>query len=151
MVVRSLTWPGAFTLYCNGQMKSIYVGEGTKYEELRPFPLMPPVLILDPTEYGEFVLPEVKVLTPEEIKAKISACYDELWDKLDADKAGHLGAEALKKLAGELKAKINDKEEAMEVNEEAFDAALEPVAKDEDGNVTKVAAKAFLMANVEKL
>ena len=68
VVLRSLIWPGSFTLYQNGKQTTIYVGDGNKFsDKMRPFPLSPPVLNTDPAEYGEFVLPEVKELSPEEL------------------------------------------------------------------------------------
>lgn len=121
VVVRSLLWPGSFTFYQNGKQTTIYVGTGLKFtEKVNPFPLSPPMLTSDPEEYGEFVLPEVKVLTPEELKAEIMKHYDECWSKQEADENGNLGEDELKKVAADVKAKMNEKEED-EINEEAFD------------------------------
>ena len=48
------------------------MGDALKFtDKVRPFPLSPPVLNMDPAEYDEFVLPEIKVLSPEEIAEKI--------------------------------------------------------------------------------
>jgi len=118
---------------------------------MRPFPLSPPKLNLDPEEYGEFVLPEVKEVSPEELQAQIEAAFDECWGGVDADGAGNLGADDVKKVAGEVKAKVNGAEEAAEINEEAFDEAFGEVAKNEEGNAEKDAVKAFLVANFAKL
>jgi hypothetical protein len=34
-------------------------------------------------EYGEYVLPEIKVMSPEEIRAKIENNFNDCWVKLD--------------------------------------------------------------------
>ena len=147
VVVRSLTWPGAFTLYSNGQQKSIYVGSGIKFtDKLRPFPLSPPVLNLDPTEYGEFILPEVKVFTPEEVAAKVNECFDELWAKFDAQNEG-LGKDEFKLFCSELKAKLHEKEEPMDVVEEEFNAC----AGDIEDKITKDDAQALMIAKLGTL
>jgi len=68
------------------------VGNGVKFsDEVRPFPISPPVLNLDPEEYGEFVMPDVKEFTPEEIKKKVEECFDEIWAKYDADGSDVIG------------------------------------------------------------
>ena len=150
VVVRSLIWPGAYTIYANRKLKSVYVGEGCKFsDELRPFPLAPPSLNVDPVEYGEFVLPVVKVITKEMIKEAFAKNYDNLWDTVHRGKDNGLTVETIKKLAGELKAKIHEKEDAMEVAEEAFDAAFENAEKDEDDKVAKAAAQTILIALFE--
>ena len=118
---------------------------------MRPFPLSPPTLNEDPSEYGEFVLPEVKEVSPEELQAQIETAFDECWAGIDTEGAGNLGTDDVKKLAGEVKAKVNGAEEAAEINEEAFDEAFGDVEKNEDGNVEKDACKAFLVANLSKL
>jgi len=121
VVVRSLTWPGSFTLYQNGKQTTIYVGDGAKFtDKLRPFPLSPPVLNEDPSEFGEFVLPEVKEVSPEELQAQIEAAFEESWGGIDSEGAGNLGVDDVKKIAAEIKAKMSAQEEA-EINEEAFD------------------------------
>ena len=151
-VIRSLVWPGAFTLYQNGKQTSIYVGDGSKFsDKLKPFPLSPPVLNMDPTEYGEFVLPEIKVLTAEEIYAKIDADFDEVWGKHDTDDAGFLGQDDIKKVAADIKAKVNGQEEAAEVNEEVVDSAFEKEEKNEDDKVAKDAVKNMMKAIFEQL
>lgn len=33
VVIRSLIWPGSFTLYQNGKQTNIYVGDGTKFSD----------------------------------------------------------------------------------------------------------------------
>jgi len=84
VVIRSLVWPGAFTLYQNGKQSSIYVGNGLKFsDKMSPFPQCPPVLNMDPAEYGEFVLPEIKVLSEEELLAEVENNFNECWDKYD--------------------------------------------------------------------
>jgi len=56
VVLRSLTWPGAVSIYNKGEITQIYVGSGLKLEDRsqsssQNFPLSPPVLNLDPEEY----------------------------------------------------------------------------------------------------
>lgn len=104
----------------------------------------------DPSEYGEFVLPEIKEVSPEEIQAQLEAAFEECWGGLDADGAGNLGTDDVKKLAAEVKAKMTGAEEA-EINEEAFDEAFGAVEKTEDGNTEKDKCKAFFIANFAKL
>ena len=111
------------------------MGEGIKFtDKLRPFPLTPPMLNMDPVEYGEFVLPEVKVFTPEEITAHVEGCFEELWGKLEADEEG-VSKDDFKAMAGEMKGRLYEKGEPMEINEEAFDAMCqeldEKIKKDE--------------------
>ena len=63
-----------------------------------------------------------------------------------------MGADDVKKLTGEVKAKISGSEEGpAEVNEEAFDEAFGEVEKNDDGNAEKEACKAFLVANIANL
>ena len=122
----------------------MYVGDGIKFtDKLRPFPLAPPVLNEDPGEYGEFVLPEVKVLTPEEIKQKVDESFDEAYGKVDGDGAGAISADDAKKVFAELKAKVNGQEEPAEVNEEAVDEILEGAEKNEDDKIAKEAVQAL--------
>ena len=60
-----------------------------------------------------------------------------------------MGIDDVKKLAGEVKAKINGVEESpAEINEEAFDEAFGEVEKNDEGNAEKEACKAFLVANI---
>jgi len=152
VVLRSLIWPGSFTLYQNGKQTTIYVGDGTKFsDKMRPFPLSPPVLNADPGEYGEVVLPEVKELSPEELQAQIDAAFDECWGGIDTEGAGNISADDVKKLAGEVKTKMAGAEEPVEINEEVFDEAFGDVEKNEEGNVGKEACKAFISANINKL
>jgi len=136
VVIRSLIWPGAFTLYQDGKQKSIYVGEGAKFcDKKRPFPLSPPILNLDPEEYGEFVLPEIKVFTPEDISAKVTECFEDLWAKADGEGEGAISKDDLKAMAGELKARLHGKDEPMEINEAEFKTAVtseEDTVKKED-------------------
>lgn len=51
IVVRSLQWPGAYSFYYNGQVYSIYLGSGHKYEQKTYFPVFPPMVKSDPEEY----------------------------------------------------------------------------------------------------
>ena len=112
--------------------KTIYVGEGNKFSDsMRPFPLSPPVLNLDPTEYGEFVLPEIKVLTAEEISTKLNECFDELFAKFDEDGEGAMPTDAVKALTSEVKGRINGNDGPMDLNEEGW-AAMEAKLPQED-------------------
>ena len=151
-VVRSLIWPGAFTLYQNGKQTAIYVGDGSKFsDKLKPFPLAPPQLNMDPVEYGEFVLPEIKVLTFEEIGQKIEADFDEIWGKHDTDDSGFLAEDDIKKLAADIKAKVNGKEEAEEVNEQAVAEAFGQAEKNEDDKLGKDLVKTIMINIFEQL
>lgn len=51
VVVRSLQWPGAFNFYKQGKHLHVYVGNGHKYEEVSFFPVHPPSVLDDPSEY----------------------------------------------------------------------------------------------------
>ena len=52
VVVKSLIWPGAYTLYQNGNQISVYCGNGLKYEQkTSPYPLCPPKLAAEAEEY----------------------------------------------------------------------------------------------------
>ncbi len=58
IVIRSLQWPGAYTLYHQGRTLSIYVGNGLKYEgsattSVGYFPIFPPKVMNDPPEFKE--------------------------------------------------------------------------------------------------
>ena len=119
--------------------------------QLRPYPLSPPILNDDPTEYGEFILPDVKELTPEEIAAKIEESYEELWGKHDGDAAGAIGADEAKSLAKDIKGKVIGAEEPPEINEEAFEEAFLDTQKNDEGNIEKDAFKAFIISFYDKL
>ena len=150
-VVRSLVWPGSFTLFSNGKQTNIYVGDGIKFtDKLRPFPLSPPTLNNDPEEYGEFVLPEVKVLSPEEIQEKITQVYDDCWGKYDSkwngEESGAIELDDVKKLAADIKAKVEGKEEPGEVNDAAIEEAFADCEKDEEGNIGMATCKSLLIS-----
>ena len=125
-MVGSLVWPGSFTFFQNGKQSSIYVGNGLKFsEKLRPFPLSPPELNQDPAEYGEFVLPEPKVLSQEEIVTKVGDVFDEVWGKYDSvfdggEESGTIEFDDTAKLAADIKGKINGSEEPLDVNTEVL-------------------------------
>ena len=51
VVVRSLQWPGSFNFYYQGRYLNVYVGTGHKYEEVSFFPVHPPMVLSDPSEY----------------------------------------------------------------------------------------------------
>jgi hypothetical protein len=54
VVVRSLLWPGAYSFYFSGQVYQIYLGNGHKFEhQAQVFPLHPPKVMADPSEYGD--------------------------------------------------------------------------------------------------
>ena len=121
------------------------MGDGIKFTDaLRPFPLTPPVLNLDPQEYGEFVLPEVKEMSAAEIYAKIDECYDELWARFDTEGEGEITVDDLKKLAAEVKGRVYGGDMAMDVNEEAMEEIVERLDKTEDDKVSKEATKALI-------
>jgi len=67
VVVRSLQWPGAYTLFYQGRTMSIYIGNGHKYEggaaQGGYFPVFPPKIMEDPKEFKE--QPEPTPLTME--------------------------------------------------------------------------------------
>ena len=154
VVIRSLVWPGAFTLFQNGKQTAIYVGNAMKFSgkvQLRPYPLSPPILNEDPTEYGEFVLPDIKEMTPEEITAKIEESYDELWGKYDGGDAGSIGGDEAKSLARDIKAKVTGAEEPPEINEDAFEEAFSEAQKNDEGNIEKDAYRAFIIAIYDRL
>ena len=119
--------------------------------QLRPYPLSPPILNDDPTEYGEFILPDIKELTPEEIAAKIEESYDELWGKYDGGDAGAIGADEAKSLARDIKGKVTGAEEPPEINEDAFEEAFVDTQKNDEGNIEKDACKAFIISIYGKL
>jgi hypothetical protein len=53
LVVRSLLWPGAYTVFCKGRQISFYLGCGHKYEQVKYYPVHPPVVLADPKEEKE--------------------------------------------------------------------------------------------------
>ena len=83
IVVRSLQWPGAYTLYHQGRTLSIYVGNGLKYEGSTTasagyFPIFPPKVMSDPPEFKEIPEPtplfiEAPVQQVEEVPAQENA------------------------------------------------------------------------------
>ena len=129
------------------------MGDGVKFsDKLRPFPLAPPVLNEDPGEYEEFVLPEVKELTPEELKQKVEECYEEVWGKVVSDaEEGVASLDDAKKVFAELKARVNGAEEAAEINEEVADGALDGAEKNDDDKVGKEAVQTLFLSNFDKL
>lgn len=68
VVVRSLQWPGAFNFYNHGKYTHIYVGTGHKYEEVSFFPVHPPPVLSDPSEYQ--LQPEPTPLTEPVVEEK---------------------------------------------------------------------------------
>ena len=155
VVLRSLVWPGAFTLYQNGKQTTVYVGDGIKFtDKVKPYPMAPPTLTEDLEEYGEFVLPVIKEMTPEELaalKAKINGAVTEQWDSIEKEEEQTgINADGVKKLLSQVKAKIDEKED-FEVNEEVFDEAFEAAPKDDDGNLSKEATQALINSIWAKL
>ena len=83
IVVRSLQWPGAYTLYHQGRTLSVYVGNGLKYEGSTTasagyFPIFPPKVMSDPPEFKEMPEPtplfiEAPVQQVEEVPAQENA------------------------------------------------------------------------------
>lgn len=41
-VLRSLTWPGAYSFFTSGRWLAVYVGDGHKYEDVTYYPIHPP-------------------------------------------------------------------------------------------------------------
>ena len=89
VVVRSLQWPGAYTLHTNGRTMSIYVGNGLKYEGTTStanptgyFPVFPPKVLEDPVERTE--QPEPTPLTMEAPVQK----QEEVKEAAEGDGAG---------------------------------------------------------------
>lgn len=146
VVIRSLVWPGAITLYANGKQWSIYVGDGHKRcDRVKAFPLEPPRMNADEEEYGEFILPEVKNLSPEELKEAVSKLVDELWADKDS---GSL--DDMKTLAAEVKAKMTGAESA-EIAEDALEDVFNVASRDDDGNVSREEAKSVLATAYKQL
>ena len=110
--------------------------------------MSPPVLTEDPAEYGEFVLPEIKVWTPEELEAEINKQGDALWAKHDESGEG-LDWDKLKALAGEIKAKVDEKE-TYEIEDEKWDAVKEAEGGGEDPK-SKDESMRIIRANFEKI
>lgn len=50
IVLKSLVWPGAHTLYYDNQPCQIYVGDGLKHEQPTYYPNYPPTVLDDPEE-----------------------------------------------------------------------------------------------------
>ena len=68
VVVRSLVWPGAYTIYQNGNQVSVYCGNGLKFDQkTNPFPLNPPQLAVEAEEYEVCSEPNPKELPKEEV------------------------------------------------------------------------------------
>jgi len=59
VVIRSLQWPGQYTLYSASRgLLSIYVGEGHKFDAVQTYyQTSPPVMNIDPNEYIQAVEP----------------------------------------------------------------------------------------------
>lgn len=52
VIVRSLNWPGAYSIYQNGQINQIYIGNGLKYEIAPTIFKCAPKMKADPQEYN---------------------------------------------------------------------------------------------------
>jgi hypothetical protein len=57
VVVKSLQWPGSYTFYHNSRYINVYVGNGQKYETTTYYPVNPPKILEDPTEFTEYPEP----------------------------------------------------------------------------------------------
>lgn len=80
VVVRSLQWPGAFNFYYNGQVFSVYMGSGHKYEQKSSyFPVLPPLVTRDPEEFEVKNAPEPKKeeAVVEEAAEEVAEAEDE--------------------------------------------------------------------------
>jgi len=54
VVVRSLTWPGAYSFFYDGKVQQVYLGNGHKFgQETSNFPVNPPEVMADPEEYED--------------------------------------------------------------------------------------------------
>ena len=54
VVVRSMIWQGAYSLYYKGKILQFYIGNGQKSTHPKSmFPVNPPTVLDDPEEYGE--------------------------------------------------------------------------------------------------
>lgn len=65
-----------------------------------------------------------------------------MWAKYDSksgdeDGPGTIELDDVKKLAADIKAKVDGKEDPVEINEDAVDEAFIAAKKEEDGSVTK--------------
>mmetsp|Transcript_28651 Transcript_28651/g.50966 ORF Transcript_28651/g.50966 Transcript_28651/m.50966 type:complete len:233 (+) Transcript_28651:473-1171(+) len=59
-VVRSLWWPGAFTVQQNGAWINFYVGDGLKAPVKTYYPTQPPLILLEPNDPAEMAEPTPK-------------------------------------------------------------------------------------------
>jgi radial spoke head protein 4A len=59
-VIRSLWWPGAFTVQQNGVWINFYVGDGLKAPTQTYYPTQPPVIVMEPADPAEMSEPTPK-------------------------------------------------------------------------------------------
>lgn len=50
VVVKSTVWPGALSYFWQGQWGELYMGDGSKHEDVTYFPVQPPCIMDDPDE-----------------------------------------------------------------------------------------------------
>ena len=89
-------------------------------------------------------MPEIKVLTPEEITAKLNEVYDELWAKYDEANSGSIDPDDLKKLAADVKGRVNGNDVPIDVEEAGFAEAEATLAKNDDDKYEKKDVKTML-------
>lgn len=79
VIVRSMIWPGSYSVYYRGRTIQIYVGNGHKNTQTKSmFPVNPPEVLDDPDEYDEGPEP-----TPLHAPPEVEVKNDE--DKKDGD------------------------------------------------------------------
>lgn len=120
VVVRSLTWTGAYNFYTNQQYLSVYVGDGHKYEAATYFPIQPPCILSDPEERLVFNEPNPSEAETgdSEIDLVIKKCVNDIWNDYDKDNSGVLEKDEAKKFVQASLLEISD-------NGEFDDAAFE--------------------------
>jgi hypothetical protein len=77
VVVKSMWWPGAYTLYNNKRTHFIYCGDGHKHESATYYPIKPPMMIKEGVEKKPYDEPNP---TKEWLKKKAA------WDAANSSK-----------------------------------------------------------------
>ena len=150
IVIRSLQWPGAYTLYHQGRTISIYVGNGLKYEGTTTasagyFPIFPPKVMSDPAEFKE--MPEPTPLFVEEpvkqidIDSIIDQCIETIWTTYDKDNSGVLEKAETKEF---VKITLQETGQSGEFSDQEFDACFQEFDKNGNGTISKDEIKIFI-------
>jgi hypothetical protein len=71
IVVRSLQWPGAYTIYTQGRAMHIYIGNGLKFDSAPYKYASPPTMCSDPSEYSSCPEPNPINLPPPEVQPQV--------------------------------------------------------------------------------